>query len=320
MYKVLLTDNLTREALDVFARYPEIQVRRTGTLPKNELVEILPEFDAVIVRSPTKLGGDVIANGDNLKFIGRAGAGCDNIDLEAAARGGIVVMNVPAGNTISTAEHTFALMLSLLRHIPGAHRSVEAGEWKRSAFRGTELHGKTLGIIGLGRVGREVAKRAAAFSMELLASDPCIEPKQAEPLGVRLVELDALLQAGDIVTVHVPMHERTRELISHREIERMKNGAYLINCARGGVVNEEAVAAGCRNGKLAGVAVDVYSVEPPVECPLRKLPNSVLSPHIGGATREAQVRVAVEISERIAEALVNGVIQNAVNHPGEGKI
>lgn len=317
MHKVLLTDDITKEALDVFTRYPDIQAVRTATLPKNELIEIIPDYDAIIVRSPTRLSGEVIANGDNLKFIGRAGAGCDNIDIEAATRRGIVVMNVPSGNTISTAEHTFALMLSLLRHIPEAHQSVRAGEWMRSAFQGSELYGKILGIIGLGRVGSEVAKRAAAFSMTVQAADPFIDPSRAEEKGVKLIPLESLLRSSDIVTVHVPLLESTRNLISQKEIDLMKEGAYLINCARGGVIDEDAVAEACRRGTLAGAAVDVYSAEPPAGSPLLKMPHSVLSPHIGGATREAQVRVAVEISERIADALINGIVQNAVNQPDQ---
>ncbi len=317
MYKVLLTDNITKEAVDVFGRYPDIQAVRTATLPKNELIGIIPDYDAIIVRSPTRLSGEVIANGDNLKFIGRAGAGCDNIDIEAATRHGIVVMNVPSGNTISTAEHTFALMLSLLRRIPDAHQSVRAGEWKRSAFRGSELYGKILGIIGLGRVGSEVAKRAAAFAMMVQATDPFIDPSRAKEKGVKLIPLESLLRTSDIVTVHVPLLESTRNLISQKEIALMKEDAYLINCARGGVIDEDAVAEACRLGTLAGAAVDVYSAEPPTGNPLLSTPHCVLSPHIGGATREAQVRVAVEISEKIAEALVRGIIQNAVNQPDQ---
>jgi D-3-phosphoglycerate dehydrogenase len=320
MYRVLLTDNISEKALNVFTRYPDIRAVKTATLPAKELKETLPEYDAVIVRSPTKLTRDVLAHGKKLKCIGRAGAGCDNIDIEEATKLGIVVMNVPSGNTISTAEHTFALMLALVRHIPAAHRSVTTGKWDRSAFRGTELFGKTLGIIGLGRVGTEVAKRALAFSMNVLAADPLIDEKKAEALGVRLVELESLLPASDIVTIHVPLDAVTRKLISSKEIETMKDGSYLINCARGGVIDEDAVAHACRRGKLAGAAIDVYSMEPPEGNPLLRLPRSVLSPHIAAATREAHIRVAVEISVRIADALVNGIIKDNVNHPGKGWI
>jgi D-3-phosphoglycerate dehydrogenase len=315
VYKVLLADNLTEEALNVFSRYPDIQTVRTATLPKNELIKILPEYDAIIVRSPTKLTSDILAHGDKLKYIGRAGAGCDNIDVKEATRRGIVVMNVPSGNTISTAEHTFALMLSLVRHIPEAHHSVREGKWERSSFRGTELFGKTLGIIGLGRVGSEVAKRALAFSMNVLANDPFIDPHRAKELGIPLMDLKSLLSASDILTIHVPLNDSTRKMISHEEIDMMKDSAYLINCARGGVIDEEAVADACQRGNLAGAAVDVYSSEPPKGNPLLELPHSVLSPHVGGATREAHIRVAVEISLQVAEALAKGVIRNAVNHP-----
>ncbi|MFH1756234.1 MAG: hydroxyacid dehydrogenase [Candidatus Latescibacterota bacterium] len=318
MYKVLLTDNLTQEVLNVFTHYPDLRAVRTATLPRDELVALLPDYHAVIVRSPTKLSGEVLAHGKNLKFIGRAGAGCDNIDIDEATRRGIVVMNVPFGNTISTAEHTFALLLALVRHVPGAHQSVTSGAWDRKAFRGTELFGKTLGIIGLGRVGSEVARRALAFSMTVLAADPFIEAAKAAALGIELTNMEALLQASDIVTIHVPLDDSTRKMISHKEIAAMRDGAYLINCARGGVVDEAAVADACRGGKLAGVACDVYSAEPPVGNPILTLPNAVLSPHIGGATTEAQIRVAVEISVKVADALVNGIITDAVNHPGCG--
>jgi D-3-phosphoglycerate dehydrogenase len=313
MYKVLLTDNLTEEALEVFDRYPDIQAVRTATLPKKELIEIIAGYDAIIVRSPTTLSGDVIASGHKLKYIGRAGAGCDNIDLGAAKDRGITVINVPSGNTISTAEHTFALMLSLLRHIPDAHHSVVAGEWKRSIFRGSELYGKTLGIIGLGRVGGEVARRALAFSMTVQAADPFVDTYRAEELGVRLVDLEPLLRSSDMVTVHVPLHDGTRNMISQEQIRSMKDGAYLINCARGGVVDEEALAEACRSGKLSGAACDVFSSEPPGDNPLLSLPRSVLSPHIGGATREAHIRVAVEVSLKIAEALTKGIVKDAVH-------
>jgi D-3-phosphoglycerate dehydrogenase len=224
-------------------------------------------------------------------------------------------MNVPSGNTISTAEHTFALMLSLVRHIAAAHHSVAAGEWNRKAFRGTELCGKTLGIVGLGRVGTEVARRAMTFSMTVLATDPIADEGKAEELGVQLVDLEELLSSSDIVTVHVPLDDSTRKMIAGKQIDQMKHGAYLINCARGGVIDEEMVADACRNGKLAGVAIDVYSSEPPAGNPLLTLPNVVLTPHIGGATWEAHIRVAVDISIRIADALVNGIIKDAVNRP-----
>jgi D-3-phosphoglycerate dehydrogenase len=313
VYKVLITDNLTEEALEVFERYPDIQAVRTGTLAKKELIETIADCDAVIVRSPTRLSGDIIASSSKLKYIGRAGAGCDNVDIDAATRRGITIMNAPSGNTISTAEHTFALMLSLLRDIPGAHNSVSAGQWNRKQFRGTELYGKTLGIIGLGRVGGEVARRAVAFSMTVQAADPFVDPGRAEELGVRLTELEPLLQSSDIVTIHVPLNDGTHKMISREQMNAMKEGAYLINCARGGVVDEDALAEACRSGKLAGAAVDVFSSEPPGDNPLLSVPHTVLSPHIGGATGEAHIRVAVDISLKIAEALTKGVVKDAVN-------
>ncbi|NIM19045.1 MAG: hypothetical protein GTO51_01520 [Candidatus Latescibacteria bacterium] len=315
MYKVLLTDNLAEEALNVFTRYPDIEAVRTATLAKDELLSMIPEFDAIIVRSPTRITKEILGHASNLKIIGRAGVGTDNIDVEEATKREIVVMNASSGNAVSTAEHTIGLMLSLARKIPQAHQSVTEGKWDRDAFRGTELQGKTLGIVGLGRIGREVAKRAKAFEMNVIAADPYIEKEMAEVLGVRLVDLETLLSISHFVTIHVPLSPETKGLISEKEISLMLEGAYLINCSRGGIIDEAAASEACRSGKLAGVACDVYLQEPPAGEPLLLLDGSVFTPHIGGATREAQIRVAVDISVKVAEALVNGVIRGAINSP-----
>jgi len=312
MHRVLLTDNPHPVSLEVLNRYAEISADVVGTLEKERLKTIIPDFHAVIVRSPTRLTADIIAAAAQLKYIGRAGAGCDNIDIDEAARRGITVMNSPEGNTVATAEHTVALMLACARQIPQAHQSLVEGRWDRPQFRGIELCGKTAGIIGLGRVGTEVARRLLAFSMRVIAADPFVAGNRVLPPGVALVDLSALLGESDFITVHVPLDGSTRSLISADEIGKMRDGVCLVNCARGGVVDEHAVKRALDIGKIAAVAFDVFEHEPPGSSPLFKHPKSVFTPHIGGATIEARRRVAMEIAEVIAEALVSGVLRNVV--------
>lgn len=312
MYKVLLTDNMVAQAVDVFGAYADIEVTAVGTLPKVELMRLMPDFDAVIIRSPTRLTADLIAAGRKLKFIGRAGAGVDNIDVKAARENGIAVMNVPSGNTVSTAEHTVGMILALARRIPEADRSLRAGGWDRKALEGVELHGKTLGVVGFGRVGREVARRMLAFSMRVVATDPRVSPEKAVESGVDIVDLETLLAESHVVTLHVAMTRETARLITEREIRQMRDGAFLVNCARGGVVDEAAVRDALEAGKLGGVAFDVFENEPPGELALFSHPRSVFTPHLGGATPEARVRVAVTIAESIARALSTGEIRDLV--------
>lgn len=311
MFKVLLTDNPDPVCLDLFERYEQIHAEITGTHSEAELRSLISPFHAVIVRSPTRMTADVISGGRSLRFIGRAGTGCDNIDIDAATRNGIVVMNAPTANIISTAEHTLGLILSLVRRIPHAHNSVTAGEWIRSKFRGRELYGKTAGIVGLGRVGTEVARRLQAFSMRVIATDPAIGEKTRA--GVDLVDLDTLLGASDIISIHTPLTSKTRGLIGAREIGKMRDGVYIVNCARGGIVEEAALRTAIDAGTVAGVAMDVYEREPPGGSPLLGHRASVFTPHIGAATEEARRRVMTEIAENIAEALVNGVMRSVVN-------
>jgi D-3-phosphoglycerate dehydrogenase len=313
MPKVLLTDNIAQKALDVFAEYSDIEAVSVGTLEPDELAAILPEYEAVIVRSPTKLTKELIDAGLRLKYIGRAGVGVDNIDIEAATARGIVVMNAPFGNIVSTAEHTIAMMLALARRIPQADRSVRAKEWERSALKGVELDDKTLGIIGIGRVGREVARRMLAFNMRVVASDPFVTEEDAAKMGIQLQDLDTVLRDGDFITVHVPLGAGTRGLIGDPEIAKMKDGVFLINCARGGVVDEDAVARAIERGKIAGIAFDVYENEPPGDNPLLGHERSVFTPHLGAATSDAQVRVAVDAARSVAKALTTGETENAVN-------
>ena len=313
MYKVLLTDNIAQEALDVLAEYDDIEAVSVGSLDKDELEKTLADYDAIIVRSPTKLTSDVVATGTKLKFIGRAGVGVDNIDVDAATARGITVMNSPSGNSISTAEHTTALLLSLARRIPQADHSLREERWERGKLKGVELSGKTLGVIGLGRVGREVARRMLAFSMTVIAVDPYIPPEAAAEIGVELVDMDTLLATSDFITIHVPLGTETRAIISAEQIAKMRDGVFLVNCARGGVMDEAAVREALDSGKVAGVAFDVFETEPPGDHPLFAHERSVFTPHIGAATREAQVRVAVDVARNVADALTGGEIRDAVN-------
>lgn len=313
MYRVLLTDNMCKEAVAVFAAYPDIEIVCEGTLDSTELVRRLPDFDAVIVRSPTKLTREVLAAGKKLKFIGRAGVGVDNIDVEAATALGIAVLYVPAGNTISTAEHTVGLILAAARRIPEADRSIRGRRWDRGVLDGLELHGKTLGIIGLGRVGREVARRMLGFSMRVIASDPNVSDEHGVRDGVTMVDLDTLLCESHVISIHVVLTHETTGLISDAQIAAMRCGVLLVNCSRGGVVDEDAVTRGLESGKLAAVALDVFTHEPPGDHPLFSHPRSVFTPHLGAATPEARVRVAVHIAESVAKALITGEIRDAFN-------
>jgi D-3-phosphoglycerate dehydrogenase / 2-oxoglutarate reductase len=312
--RVLLTDNISPEAVRVLEAFDGIEAVATGTPAPDGLVGMIPDFDAIIVRSPTKVTAAVIEAGTKLRFIGRAGVGVDNIDVAAATRRGITVINSPRSNIISTAEHTLAMMLALAREIPRAHASVTSGKWERDSFKGVELSGKTLGVIGLGRVGREVATRAVAFAMNVIATDPIVTDADAWAMGVRLVPLKALLKESDWITVHVPLDAGTRGLIGARQIDAMKTGVFVVNCARGGVVDEEALADALEAGKVSGVAFDVYEKEPPsARHRLFKHPRSVFAPHLGGSTAEAQLRVATDVAESIGMALVRGEVRDGVN-------
>jgi len=315
MSRVLLTDNIADAALAIFEDYPEIEAVRTETLPPEKLKQTIGDFDAIIVRSPTRVTADVIAAGTHLRFIGRAGVGVDNIDVDAATERGIVVMNSPGGNTVSTAEHTIAVMMAVARHIPHAHASMMGGYWDRKTYRGTELSGGTLGVVGLGRVGREVAKRMSAFDMKVIATDPFVSVDAAEAVGAELVPLDDLLERSDWITVHVPLASGTDGLIGEAEIGRMKDGVVIINCARGGVVDEVDLAAALESGKVAACGLDVYETEPPENNVLFSHPRSVFTPHLGAATAEAQLRVATEVAESVAMALSGAGIRDAVNSP-----
>ncbi len=261
--KILVSDPLSEEGLKILREVKEFQVDVKTGLSAEELKAIIKDYDALIVRSSTKANKDMILAADNLKVIGRAGVGLDNVDLEAATKKGIIVINTPAGNTISTAEHTMSLLLSMARNIPQANASLKSGQWQRSKFMGTELYNKTLGIVGLGRIGSEVARRALAFGMKVLAYDPFLSKEVAEGLGVEVVELEELFKRSDFITVHTPMTEETKHLISDKQFAIMKDGVKIINCARGGIVDENALIKAVKQGKVSVAALDVFEKEPP---------------------------------------------------------
>ncbi|MFA5410545.1 MAG: phosphoglycerate dehydrogenase [Candidatus Omnitrophota bacterium] len=316
MIKILVSDPLSEEGLKILKAVKEFQVDVKTELKPEALKEIIKNYDALIVRSATKVTKDIIAAAQKLRVIGRAGVGLDNVDLEAATQKGIIVMNTPGGNTISTAEHTMSMILALSRCIPQAHSSLKSGEWKRSKFMGTELYGKSLGIVGFGRIGKEVAKRALSFGMKVLAYDPFLSREVAERLGIEVVELKELLGQADYITVHTPLTEETKHMLSSKEFALMKKGVRLINCARGGIIDETALAKAVKEGKVAGAAIDVFEKEPPAsENELLKLDCVITTPHLGASTEEAQVNVAIEVAEIVRDALLGRGIRNAANYP-----
>lgn len=286
-----------------------------GNMPRAELLDVIASYDALIVRSATQVDDEALEAGRQLRVVGRAGVGLDNIDVEAATRRGVLVMNTPGANATATAEHTWALLLALCRRIPAADASLRTGAWERGRFIGIQLHGKTMGLVGLGRVGRLVATRAQGFGMEVLAYDPYLSNDAAAELRVELVDLDRLLTESDVVTLHVPLTEQTRGLIGADRLVCMKPGALLVNCARGGLVDESAVAAALDQGRLAGAAFDVFDSEPPAGSPLLQRKDVVLTPHLGASTAEAQRDVSVQIVEQVLAALRDEEYRNAVNLP-----
>ena len=316
MMKVLVSDPLPDVGLEVLNKAADIDVDVRVGLKPDELKEIVGGYDGLILRSGTKVTADVIEAADRLKIIGRAGVGVENIDVDAASQRGIVVMNTPGGNNVTTGEHTISLMMALARHIPQAVASVKSGKWNRQKFTGVELCNKTLGVIGLGNVGRIVAERALGLRMKVLGYDPFIPAEAAARMGVESASLDAIYARADFITVHVPLIEETRGLINRKTIARMKDGVRIINCARGGIVDEDDLAEAIKEGKVAGAAVDVYVEEPPgPDHPLVQLEQVVTTPHLGASTDEAQLNVSIAVAEQVRDYLVDGVIRYAVNAP-----
>jgi len=315
--KVLVADAISPRGIEALAVGGDLLVDvRTG-LKEPDLIEIIPEYAAVVVRSQTKVTAKVIGAARALKVVGRAGVGVDNVDVEAATRRGIIVMNTPGGNTISTAEHAFSLLVSIARNIPQADTSMKAGKWDRKNFEGVELYGKTLGILGMGRIGTEIARRGIAFGMRAIAYDPYLSPARARSLQVELFDdLNEVLGRSDFVTLHMPITSETQHLIDRNRLALMKKGARIVNCARGGLVDEAALFDALQSGHIAAAALDVFEIEPPpVDWPLRQLKNVVFTPHLGASTLEAQESVGIEIAEAIRSVLIEGVIRNAVNVP-----
>ena len=313
MPKILVADPLAEDGLERLRRAGEVTI--VSRLPEAELIRRIPDFDALVVRSETRVTAPIIEAGSRLRVVGRAGVGVDNIDVPAATRKGILVVNAPRGNIVAAAEHTVALLFALARWVPQADASVKRGEWDRSKFVGTEIRGKTLGVVGLGNVGSEVAKRAHGIEMDVVAYDPVVSVDRAELFNVELVSLEELLERADFITVHVPLVDSNRNLIGARELARMKPTARLINTARGGVVDEAALADALESGRLAAAASDVFVVEPPGDNRLLKLPNFIATPHIGASTAEAQVSVAFDVAEEVAAVLAGDLPRFAVNAP-----
>jgi len=315
--KVLIADAISQRGVDELSRDGAIEaVVKTG-LTEKELVDFIPEFSALVVRSQTKVTAGVLNAGTKLRVVGRAGVGVDNVDVETATRRGIIVLNAPGGNTVSTAEHAFSLLLSAARKIPQADANVRNKHWDKKNFEGVELYNKTLGVIGMGRIGSELSRRAIAFGMRVIAYDPYLSATRARALQVELVdELDDLLASADFISLHTPLTAETRHILDAAQLQKTKRGVRIINCARGGLIDENALLKALQDGQVAGAALDVFETEPlPVDSPLRGAPNLVLTPHLGASTAEAQESVGIEIAHSIRAALLEGTIRNAVNMP-----
>ncbi|MCH7569031.1 MAG: phosphoglycerate dehydrogenase [Deltaproteobacteria bacterium] len=314
--KILVSDPLAPQGLELFQRAPGFDVDVRLELKPAELIGLIGDYQGLVIRSGTKVTSEVVEAAQNLKVIGRAGVGVENVDVEAASKKGIVVMNTPGGNDVTTAEHTISLMTSLARHIPQAVASLKMGKWTREKFMGVELCNKTLGIIGLGNVGRIVAERALGFRMKVIAHDPFVPTESAARLGVEVVSLDEIYERSDFITVHTPMTNETRGLINSNSFAKMKTGVRIINCARGGIVDEEDLIQALQEGKVAGAALDVFVEEPPrPDHPLLMMDQVITTPHLGASTGEAQLNVAIAVAQQMIDFLSRGIIRYAVNVP-----
>ncbi|MEA2064605.1 MAG: phosphoglycerate dehydrogenase, partial [Gemmatimonadota bacterium] len=313
--KILVADKISDEGLGVLSRSKKAQVEVKPGLDEQALAEAVADAEGLVIRSGAKVTAKVIVAASRLKVIGRAGVGVDNVDLEAATERGIVVMNTPDGNTIAAAEHTFGLLLACARNIPVAHDSLKSGKWERSKFVGTELNGKTIGIVGLGRIGCNVARYAQAFRMKVIAYDPFIARERAEEADIEIVGMEELFQAADFITLHTPVTDKTRGMVNRKLLSSMKPTARLINCARGALVDEDALEQALSEGEIAGAALDVFSSEPPDNPGLIGSERVVVTPHLGASTKEAQIGVGVQIAHQVLAALEKGAYDNAVNMP-----
>jgi len=316
MPRVLVSDKLSPTAVQIFKdRGVDVDYLPELGKDKEALLAAIGQYDGLAIRSATKVTEKLIGAADNLKVIGRAGIGVDNVDIPAASRRGIIVMNTPFGNSITTAEHAIALMFAVARQIPEANASTHAGKWEKNRFMGVEITGKTLGIIGCGNIGSIVAMRGVGLKMHVVAFDPFLSESRASELGVEKVELEELFARADFISLHTPLTDRTRNVISAEAIESMKDGVRIINCARGGLIDEKALVAALKSGKVAGAGIDVFEVEPATENELFNMPNVVCTPHLGAATSEAQENVAIQVAEQMADYLVKGAVSNAINMP-----
>jgi D-3-phosphoglycerate dehydrogenase len=314
--RVLVSDELSQAAVQIFRdRGVDVDYMPQLGKDKDALAAVIDQYDGLAIRSATKVTAKLLERAANLKVIGRAGIGVDNVDIPAASRRGVIVMNTPFGNAITTAEHTIAMMFALARQIPEANASTHAGKWEKSRFLGVELFNKTLGIIGAGNIGSIVADRALGLKMKVIAYDPFLSEERAKKIGVTKVELDELLARADIITLHTPLTDKTRNILSAEALARTKPGVRIVNCARGGLIDEAALAEAIRAGHVAGAALDVFAVEPATESPLFGLPNVVCTPHLGASTTEAQENVALQIAEQMSDYLLTGAVQNALNMP-----
>jgi len=314
--KVLVSDKLSETAVQIFRdRGIDVDFMPELGKDKEKLLSIIDQYDGLAIRSASKATEKLIAAATNLKVIGRAGIGVDNVDIPAASKKGIIVMNTPFGNMITTAEHAIAMMFAVARQIPEASASTHAGRWEKSKFMGVELTGKTLGVIGAGNIGGIVCERGVGLKMKVIAYDPFLSEDRADKLNVTKVELDELFARSDFITLHVPATDKTRGMISAENIAKMKTGVRIINCARGGLVDEAALADALKAGKVAGAAFDVFEVEPAKDSPLFNLPNVVVTPHLGAATTEAQENVALQVAEQMSDYLLTGAVANALNMP-----
>ena len=303
------------EGLEKLLKNKDFKIEIHEKPTPEQFKELIKGYDGLMIRSEVKVTEDIIKAADKLKFIGRAGTGVDNVDTKAATAKGIIVANVPGGNTISAAEHTVGLILSLARNIPDAHGALKNKEWKREKFMGSELQGKTLGLVGLGRIGREVAIRMIAFGMKVIAYDPFASKEFADGMGVELKSLDEVYASSDYISVHSPLNDTTRNMINAEALKKMKKGVRIINCARGGIIDEKALAEAIKAGQVKGAAIDVFAKEPPVDWTIIESPNTVVTPHLAASTEEAQVKIAQELSEVVIDYFTKNLIRNAVNVP-----
>jgi len=314
--RILVSDKLDKQGLDILLSTPGVEIDDKPGLPADDLKKIIGNYEGLVIRSGTKVTADLLEAATSLRVIGRAGIGVDNVDVEAASKRGVIVMNTPGGNNVTTAEHTISMMLALARHIPQANATLREGKWKRNDFVGTEICGKTLGVVGMGNIGSIVAERAKGLSMKVIAYDPFVTEEAAARASIELVTLDALYARADFISVHTPLTAETRGLIGTRAFGLMKKGARIINCARGGIIDEDALLAALESGQVAGAALDVFDEEPPPPSnPLVMHPRVVATPHLGASTGEAQLNVAIAVAEQIRAFFLDGTIRNAVNVP-----